>query len=234
MEKPSGTIRILLAENQTLLRAGLRQLLAREPDLKVVAEAADADAAVRLAAAVLPDILLLALALPKSGSTVTPGFPDVMRRLASSSAPPRTIVLASEPESVRIAEALKLGARGAVFNDSPSRVLIQSIRSVMQGKWWAGDGPVDTPAAAVRNAVNRPSRGAPPKTFGLTRRELDIVSASVSGYSNREIAGKFSISEDTVKHHLTHIYDKVGVYNRLELALFAIHHGLVGAEEQRQ
>jgi DNA-binding NarL/FixJ family response regulator len=98
----------------------------------------------------------------------------------------------------------------------------------MDGQLWVGEEKVADMMDILRNCLPpaEPAQGAK-KTFGLTARELDVVGSIVSGFTNREIATKFSISEQTVKHHLRNIFDKVGVSNRLELALFAINHGLV-------
>jgi DNA-binding NarL/FixJ family response regulator len=142
----------------------------------------------------------------------------------------RTLLLAEEADKRVIAEAFHCGVRGVVLKDASSSVLIQAIRSIMEGKFWLGHRSVThlgKRLPGLSASVKSPAR---PKSYGLTRRELEILLTIVSGYANKEIAGKFSISEDTVKHHLTNIFDKTGVDNRLELALFAIHHGLAHAE----
>jgi DNA-binding NarL/FixJ family response regulator len=114
-----------------------------------------------------------------------------------------------------------------VLKESATQVLVEAIRSIMKEMYWNVDQGVGTLGAVLRELAEPGVKLTPLKTFGLTPRELEIVSAIVSGHSNRHIAERMSISEATIKHHLTNIFDKLGVYNRLELALFAIHHGLV-------
>jgi DNA-binding NarL/FixJ family response regulator len=152
---------------------------------------------------------------------------DTLRELSGSSAPVRTVLLTAAIEKEQIAQALQLGARGIVLKDAPTDVLLTSIRTVMNGEFWVGDKPVTDLVETLREYLPAEEAKAPKQTFGLTARELDVVSSIVSGYTNREIAAKFSISEQTVKHHLRNIFDKTGVSNRLELALFAINHQLV-------
>jgi DNA-binding NarL/FixJ family response regulator len=114
---------------------------------------------------------------------------------------------------------LQLGARGVVMKEAATQLLMKAIRTVMAGEYWIGREAVGDIVEFMRlNA----SGDRPPKNFGLTKREMDILMTIVAGLSNKEIARKFSLSEDTVKHHLTNIFDKVGVGSRLELALFAI------------
>ena len=105
-------------------------------------------------------------------------------------------------------------------------MLIKSIQAVLRGEYWVGRESVSDLVQTLRELM--PPAGAEAKKvkFGLTPRELEIISAIVAGYSNRDIAQKFSISEQTVKHHLTNTFDKLGVSTRLELALFAVNHGL--------
>jgi two-component system, NarL family, nitrate/nitrite response regulator NarL len=118
-----------------------------------------------------------------------------------------------------------MGARGVVLKEAATRHLIEGIHRVMDGKLLIGAEVADDLAQALRQAT------APPdKPFGLTPREVDIVEAIGSGASNREVATRLGISLQTVKHHLTSIFDKTGTSSRLELALFAIRHGIVAAE----
>ena len=146
-----------------------------------------------------------------------------------SSAPSvcRTILLTAGIEKEQIAQALQLGARGIVLKDASTDILLMSIRTVMNGQFWVGQDKV-TDLVEILRTYLPPVEGAKDSTkrFGLTPRELDVVGSIVSGFTNRDIAKKFSISEQTVKHHLRNIFDKVGVSNRLELALFAINHSL--------
>ena len=111
-----------------------------------------------------------------------------------------------------------------VLKSSPPELLFKSIRSVMAGQHWIGREAVSDLVQALRaqmaDGAEKPAR----ERFGLTRREIEITSSVVAGLSNREIGRKLSLSEDTVKHHLTNIFDKMGASNRLELALFAVHH----------
>ncbi|MBI4463263.1 MAG: response regulator transcription factor, partial [Acidobacteria bacterium] len=139
----------------------------------------------------------------------------------------RPILLAAAIEKDQIVRALQLGAHGIVLKESATEVLLKSIRMVMAGQYWVGRDSVQDLVTLLRDLMASSRSERPSKKFGLTPRELEIVSAVVSGYSNKEIAQKFFLSEDTIKHHITSIFNKMGVSNRLELAVAALHHKLV-------
>lgn len=221
MEKGASKIRILIADDHAIFRDGLKKLLESEPDFTVVGEAGDGAEAIKLAQKLKPDLLLLDLAMPRMPGMVA------LRELTTASVPVRTIVLAAAVGKEQIVEALQLGARGVVLKESATQQLLKSLRAVMAGEYWVGRESVSDLVQYLRVASG--VAAAPQKKhFGLTPREREIVGTIVAGYTNKDIAQKFSISEDTVKHHLTNIFDKLGVSNRLELALFAVHHHLVG------
>jgi two-component system nitrate/nitrite response regulator NarL len=218
MDRPT---RIVIADDHPIFRDGLRKLLEEEPGLEVVGEAAEGSEAVRLVRERKPDLLLLDLAMPRH-----PGL-EALRALSDDPAGPRTIVLTASIEKSQVLEALQLGARGVVLKESATDLLLKSIRAVMAGETWIGRESVTDVVQFLRRAeASRPGAGGP-KTFGLTPRELEIVATVVAGSSNREIARQLSISEDTVKNHLTNVFDKLGVSSRLELALFAVDHRLI-------
>jgi DNA-binding NarL/FixJ family response regulator len=218
----STPIRILLADDHPIFRDGLRRLLEAEPDLKVIGEACDGAEAVKMARQLKPDILLLDLAMPRM-----PGL-EALREMSSGPANStvRVILLTAAAEKKQIVEALQLGARGVVLKDSATQLLLKSIHTVMSGEYWVGRESVSNLVQYLRNLVQSFGEESKQKKFGLTPRELEIVSAVVAGYSNKEIAEYFKISEDTVKHHLSNIFDKLGVSTRLELALFAVNQAL--------
>ncbi len=220
--RKSQPVRILLADDHPIFRDGLRRLLEAEPDLKVVGEACDGAEAVKMARQLKPDIMLLDLAMPR-----TPGL-EALREMSSGpvSNSVRVILLTAAAEKKQIVEALQLGARGVVLKDSATQLLLKSIHTVMSGEYWVGRESVSNLVQYLRNLVQSSGEEAKQKKFGLTPRELEIVSAVVAGYSNKEIAEYFKISEDTVKHHLSNIFDKLGVSTRLELALFAVNQAL--------
>ena len=141
----------------------------------------------------------------------------------------RTILLTAAIEKEELVKALQLGAWGVVLKEAAIDMLFRSIRSVSAGEYWVGRGRVADLVQTLRASVMvLPIAAAGvKKTFGLTPRELEITSTITAGYSNKEIAQRFTISEDTVKHHLSNIFDKTGVSSRLELALFAMNHQLV-------
>jgi DNA-binding NarL/FixJ family response regulator len=198
-------IRILIADDHAIFRDGLRRLLATQEDFEVIGEAPDGKDAIALANDLKPDVLLLDLAMPR-----VPGM-EVLRELGHQELPMRTILLTAAIQPFAVTSALQLGARGIVLKASPPELLLKSIRSVFEGQFWVGSEPV--PGW---------SRGSQPTTdFGLTSREIEIISAIKEGNSNREIAGKLAISEETVKRHLSNIYGKLGVSSRLELAVLA-------------
>jgi DNA-binding NarL/FixJ family response regulator len=215
-------IRIVIADDHPIFRDGLRRLLETEPDLKVVGEACDGAEAVKLSRQLRPDILLLDLAMPRH-----PGL-EALREMSSgaSSNGVRVILLTAAAEKNQIVEALQLGARGVVLKDSATQLLLRSIHTVMSGEYWVGRESVSNLVQYLRSLIQSSGEEARQKKFGLTPRELEIVSAVVAGYSNKEIADYFKISEDTVKHHLSNIFDKLGVSTRLELALFAVNQSL--------
>jgi DNA-binding NarL/FixJ family response regulator len=221
MDKRSQPIRILIADDHPIFRDGLRRLLEAEPGLKVIGEAQDGAEAVRLTRQLRPDILLLDLAMPRH-----PGLEALRDLSVGSGNGVRVILLTAAAEKHQIVEALQLGARGVVLKDSATQLLLKSIHTVMTGEYWVGRESVSNLVQYLRTLVQSSSEESRQKKFGLTPRELEIVSAVVAGYSNKEIAEYFKISEDTVKHHLSNIFDKLGVSTRLELALFAVNQAL--------
>lgn len=215
-------IRIVIADDHPIFRDGLRRLLETETDLKVIGEACDGAEAVKLAGQLKPDILLLDLAMPRQHGL------EALREMSTSSnqGSVRIILLTAAAEKKQIVEALQLGARGVVLKDSATQLLLKSIYTVMSGEYWVGRESVSNLVQYLRNLMQSSGEEARQRKFGLTPRELEIVSAVVAGYSNKEIAEYFKISEDTVKHHLSNIFDKLGVSTRLELALFAVNQSL--------
>jgi len=219
--KRSQNIRIVIADDHPIFRDGLRRLLEAEPGLKVIGEASDGSDAVKLARQLKPDVMLLDLAMPRQ-----PGL-EALRDLSTGGANGvKVILLTAAAEKHQIVEALQLGARGVVLKDSATQLLLKSIHTVMAGEYWVGREAVSNLVQYLRMQMQASHEESFYIKIRLTPRELEIVSAVVAGYSNKEIAEYFKISEDTVKHHLSNIFDKLGVSTRLELALFAVNQGL--------
>ena len=214
MDKRTHPIRIVIADAHPIFRDALRSLVEWGQDMKVVGEACDGFEAVKLATEIKPDILLLDLAMPHH--TGLEALRDLNTRVGGVG-PMRIILLLA---------ALQLGVRGVVLKDSITQLLPKSIHAVMSGECWVGRESVSNPVQYLRDLMQSINEEPKQKHFGLTPRELEVVSAVVEGYANREIAEYLKISEDTVKRHLRNIFDKLGVSTRLELALFAVNQGI--------
>ncbi len=214
-------IRIAIADDHPIFRDGLRRLLESEPNLQVVGEAADGRQAVELVRQTKPDILLLDVAMPN-----LPGL-EALRELAEVRDPVRVIILTASIEREQMLQALQMGARGIVLKESATQVLMKSLDAVMNGGYWVGKDSVPDLKELVLKDMPILEEHSPGEKWGLTRREMQMVAAIVEGSSNRDMAEKFGVREDTVKHHLTSIFSKLGVTTRLELALFALEHKLV-------
>lgn len=219
---PSNPIRILIADDHPLFRDGLRRLLQAEPGFEVVAEASDGDGLVALARRAKPDLILLDLSMPKQDGM------QALRELSAARIPARTLMLTAAINKAQIVQALRLGACGVILKEATTQRLFDSIHCVMSGQYWVGRESVSDLVMALRS-VSPPETGERVRDFGLTPREVEIVTLVVAGYSNPDIAQRCSISEQTVKHHISNVFDKLGVSNRLELALFAVNHRLTAA-----
>lgn len=221
MNKRREEIAILIADDHPVFREGLRKLLEAEPGFRVLGEAADGEQTLKLARQLEPEILLLDIRMPKLSGL------EVLRELKPLLIQPRTIVFTAAVEKDQIVQALQLGARGIILKHSATDVLFEGIRCVMAGQYWVGHESVSDLVQALLEFRPGPEAAERRQGFGLTPRETGVIALIVAGYSNKDIATKFAISEHTVKHHLTNIFDKLGVSNRLELALFSIDHHLI-------
>jgi DNA-binding NarL/FixJ family response regulator len=211
-------VRIATADDHPIFRDGLGRLLEARADFKVVGTAGSGREAVQLVADLSPDVLLLDLSMPDMSGI------EVMRALDLTRSNVRVVLLTASADSEEILEALRLGARGVVLKESATTMLYKCIDVVMDGKFWFGHDYMPTLVSAFRQA----SGGEPPSPVDtLTASELRIIAAVVDGATNRDVAAQLGLSEQTVKNHLRRVFDKLGVSNRLELALFAIHHKLL-------
>ena len=223
MTQPQKTAtRILIADDHPIFRDGLRRLLEGESDLRVVGEAVDAAEAVRLARSLTPDVLLLDVAMPKVSGL------EALQMVTQAPSAPRVILLTAAIDKADIVKALQLGARGVVLKESATSLLFKAIRIVMDGGYWVGRESVSDLLLALQRLSPEPE--ARPQTFDLTQRELQIIALVVEAAGNKKIADTLAISEKTVKHHLTNVFEKLGVSSRLELALFAAQHHLIPKE----
>jgi two-component system nitrate/nitrite response regulator NarL len=220
MNKSNRAVTILIVDDHAIFRDGLTRLLATQKEFEVVGEMLNGAGIVESVKKLHPDILLLDLLMPKVTGM------DALRSLAAAKINVQTILLSGAVEGEDISRALELGARGLVLKDSASSLLFKAIRAVMAGQYWIGRQSVASLVSALKH-YRQSSEKAKPANYGLTPREMEVLKLVVSGYTNKEIAKELSISEQTVKHHITNIFDKLGVYSRLELTLFAFHHGLV-------
>jgi DNA-binding NarL/FixJ family response regulator len=214
-------IRIVVADDHPVVRFGVRNMLLNEPGFDVVGEAGDGDDAITQTLELEPDILLLDLLMPR-----LPGL-EAMRAIMTKSPRVKIVLLTGTITPQQIIEALQIGARGIVLKDSVAGDLSQALRAVLGGDYWIGGERVANLVKALQQLMAQAAAVPDRKTYGLTPRELEVVTCIVEGCSNRDIAKQFTISEETVKRHLSNVFDKTGVSTRLELALFAIAHKIV-------
>jgi DNA-binding NarL/FixJ family response regulator len=211
-------IRVVIADDHSIFREGLCRVLEAEPGFTIIGEAATEQQTLERLRYLRPDILLLAFSEPEQNTS------DILQEVSRAAPSVRTILLIDSIEKSVVLNALLLGARGVVAKASNSIVLFKSMRAVVAGEIWVSRSTV---ADLIEMLRARRSGRESSRSFELTRRELEVIGAVVEGQFNKEIAQDFSISEDTVKHHLTRIFDKLGVSNRVELAMFASHHNLI-------
>lgn len=210
-------IRIVAVDDHALFRDGLCRLLNAEPGLQVVGQTGLGRHVKSLVSELAPDLLLLDLILPDVSGL------DVVRELDLTHSRLRTILVPGTADNQQVLEALRLGVRGLVFKESAAEILLRAIRAVMDGEYWFGQDQVSNLIDALRR-LSAPQPRLPADT--LTRREMRVIAAVVEGRTNRDISHELGMSEQTVKNHLSHIFDKLGVSSRLELALYAIEHKL--------
>ncbi|MEZ5366672.1 MAG: response regulator transcription factor [Bryobacterales bacterium] len=214
----SRKIKIALADDHTIFRDGLRRLLQLEPDFDIVAEAEDGSEVPDILKDQSPDILLLDLKMPGLDGL------SVLQRLQAQKHKTKIIVLTASDDEGEYVQAMKYGTCGIVLKQTATDLLIKSIRKVYEGEIWLD---AKTTAAVMRQFAS-PSDPGPRERDKprLSNREREIVALVAQGFKNKEIAERMFISEQTVKNHLHNIFDKLGVSDRLELALYAIHRNI--------
>jgi two-component system, NarL family, nitrate/nitrite response regulator NarL len=205
MTKDRSVIKLLVADDHAIFRDGLRKLLEAASDILIVGEAPNGVECLKMLAKLKPDVLLLDLRMPEMDGL------GVLERIDSDSLPTRTIVLTAAEDDRDVIRAMRVGARGIVLKQSASDVLVKSIRKVHEGEIWLDSRMTAEFIDAFKKSAESGQRSEKP----------------LLSFRNREIGEKLFISEQTVKNHLHNIFDKLGVSDRLELALYAIHHRLI-------
>ncbi len=212
MAKP---IRILIADDHTLVRAGLRALLDSEPGMEVVGEAADGIDAVERAGALTPDVILLDLVMPRKDGI------EAITEICQADPNARILVLTSYTDDDKVFPAIKAGALGYLLKDSEPHELLQAIRSVYAGE----PSLAPTIARKLMRELQQPPN-LPPAEQPLSEREVQVLRLVAQGLSNKEIADRLVVSERTVRAHVSNILNKLHLANRTQAALYAIREGL--------
>jgi two-component system nitrate/nitrite response regulator NarL len=218
MPRERSSIKVLIADDHAFFRDGLRKLLEEADDISVVGEASNGNECIKMLDKFKPDILLLDLRMPEKDGLA------VLTEVNFESLPTRVILLTAAEDDRDVVRAMRLGARGVVLKQSASDLLLKSIRQVHDGEIWLDNRMTAEVIDAFKKSAESGQRREKPL---LSDREKEVVQLVVEGFRNREIGEKLFISEQTVKNHLHNIFDKLGVSDRLELALYAIHHKLV-------
>lgn len=212
-------LRILIGDDHTLFRQGIRKILEEKPEWEVVAEAGDGREVVRLALADTPDVALLDIGMPLLNGI------EATRQIAKRSPDTRVLIVSMHRADAYVAQALKAGAKGFLLKDSAGKDLIQAISAVAAGKSYF------SPAVAELMCDDYARRAADASvTDGydtLSEREREVFQLVAEGYTNKEVAELLSISPATVETHRARILDKLGVHNTAELVLYAVRRGVI-------
>ena len=214
------TIRVVLVDDQAMVRTGLRMVLAAEPDIDVVGEAADGAAGVRVVTEQQPDVVLLDVRMPGMDGL------EAARRILAAELPTRVVVLSTFDEDEYVAAALRAGVSGFLLKVAPPEDLVTAVRTVA-----AGQGLLD-PAVTLRVIRTYASAPAPDPARAaalgeLTERETDVLALVAAGLSNAEIAARLYLGEATVKTHVSRVLLKLGLRDRVQAVAFAYESGLV-------
>jgi DNA-binding NarL/FixJ family response regulator len=208
--------RVLIADDQTLFRAGLARLLEEDDRIEIVGQATDGADAVKQALKVKPDVVLMDLKMPNVDGI------EATRQILAQLPLTKVLILTTFEADNHVIQALKAGARGYVLKDSDAAAIVSSIVAVVSGE--------SVMAGAVANRVLEMLTGAStPKEFydGLTAREVEILKLMATGMANKQIAFRLKISEKTVRNHVSNMYEKLGIYDRSQAVLYAVRKGLV-------
>ncbi|HET9659464.1 MAG TPA: response regulator transcription factor [Thermomicrobiales bacterium] len=214
----SDAISVFIADDHAIVRKGIRALLSTEPGIEVVGEAGDGATAVSQVLATRPDVTLMDLVLPGVEGA------EAIQRIRSAWPTARILVLTSFVTDEKVLPAIRAGASGYLLKDSAPEDLVRAIRQVHRG-----ETPLD-PNVAGR-VLHALSQTAAPSTDALTTRELDVLREVARGYSNQEIAGRLSLSEATVRTHISHILSKLQLASRTQATLYALREGLVSLDD---
>jgi DNA-binding NarL/FixJ family response regulator len=216
--------RILIADDEALVRGGLRMILEAQPDLEVVAEASDGREAVSQAEELSPDLVLMDIRMPDLDRLAA-----TRRLLAQDTGAPKVVVLTTFDLDDYVYEAIRAGASGFLLKSAPPRQLVDGVRTVMAGE--ALLAPEITRRLLDR-FIQRPPRGAalPPELAELSERELEVLRSMADGLSNAEIAAALVLSEATIKTHVNHILTKLRLRSRVQAVALAYRSGLMDAE----
>jgi DNA-binding NarL/FixJ family response regulator len=216
------SIRVLVADDQSMVRAGFRMLLGGEPDIEVVAEASNGLEAVDKAARYDPTVVLMDIRMPELDGL------EATRRILAADETARVLVLTTFDLDEYVYEALRAGASGFVLKDDPPEQLLEAIRTVAAGRGLLS--PAVT-TRVIRQFSRLPHRAPPPALDDLTERELDVFRHVARGLSNAEIGRELFISETTVKTHVTHLLQKLDLRDRVQAVVLAYETGLFADEE---
>jgi len=210
------TVRVLIADDQTLFRVGLARLLEEDPRVEIVGQAGDGVEAVKLAGSVAPDVILMDLKMPNLDGI------EATRQILAKYPSVKVLLLTTFEADNHVIQALKAGASGYILKDSRPDSIVSSLLAVMAGE--------RVMASAVANRVLEMLTGTTtPKEFydGLTGREIEILKLLAGGMANKQIAYKLKISEKTVRNHVSNMYEKLNIYDRSQAVLYAVRKGLV-------
>lgn len=209
-----NNITVMIADDHVLLREGLKQILELEDDIDVISQAGDGEETVEKALAYKPDVILLDINMPKANGI------DALRRLKDLGTNSKIIMLTIHDDREYLLETMKMGANGYVLKDSDADSLIKAIRDVKSGKTYIQPS-VASILVEELNSEETDKSGDYKKVQALTKREYEVLTLIAEGLNNREIAERLFISEKTVKNHVSNIFKKIDVSDRIQAAIFA-------------